>query len=166
MGQSIVELGDLAEAFQAYTEVANAIPPDEMMPVEVRPEIAADNFRKEVTKLKFDGDENLEDIRLKARVTTTSSRTFALRQKGLVGSIVGLFAEVADYIQRVETTEPEALGPDAIEQEFTERHLILEGITKSIEAHRRLPPAIRYKAKIRSDLSGYYYGGYYQSFET
>ncbi|HMS49948.1 MAG TPA: hypothetical protein PKA02_00725 [Candidatus Saccharibacteria bacterium] len=166
MSQSIVELGDLAEAFQTYTEVANAVPTDQMMPVEVRPEIAADNFRKEVMKLKPYGDEDLEQIRQKSRVTNISARAFALRQKGLVGSIVGLFDEVADYVQRVETTESQVLGPDAIEQEFTERADILEGITKSIEAHRRLPPEIRYKAKVSSDLSGYYFGGYYRPFET
>lgn len=167
MSISPEHLGNLAESFQTYQRIADAIPEASTIPIPVVAGIAADNFAKSIKELRLHSQVDLEEIKANARVTDVSARDFVLRRSGFVGSLVGLFDDVAAFGETIDMSVLPSLydEPDAIAEELTRRHdYVLLDLPNRIKAHQRLPEHLRTRAKVTSDNKGFYFGGRFTPF--
>ena len=133
----------LQNEYEEYLKIIDSIPTDSQVEIEYYPDVARDMKAKALEKLSADStEEEISTAIKKAAIKKYSKRHVELVKNGFSINIIELFEKLDS------------------EEEYSEE------IINKLGAYALVPEEIRRNVHISPSLNGYYYGGFYNSFEN
>lgn len=138
-------ISPLSNEYVKYQDIIKDIAVDEMITAEMYPMMVRDNQKKAMEKLTSDSSlEDIQKILEKTKYIKVSKRLMELRIRGFGDGIISLF-ERFDNQEDEEHPNPEIL--------------------RDINLTALIPEEIRKNSRLSFDRSGYYYAGFFKSFD-